>query len=87
MVNFLSGMATAGFLTAALFFFRFWRRAKDSLFFYFGVAFVLFAAGQAAPLVLDAPHDDRTWIYLLRLAGFILLLVAIAGKNMSSSKA
>jgi Family of unknown function (DUF5985) len=86
MLNFLSGMTAAGFLIAALFFFRFWRRAKDSLFAYFGISFVLFAISQTASLFLDAPHDDRTWIYLLRLSGFILLLVAIVGKNIGRSK-
>lgn len=86
MLNFLSGMAVGGFLVSSLFFFRFWRRAKDSLFCYFGIAFVLFAIGQMASLFFDVPQDDRTWIYLLRLAGFVLLLVAIVGKNMSKSK-
>ena len=32
-------------------------------------------------IFFDTPHDDKTWVYLLRLAGFVLLLVAIAGKN------
>jgi uncharacterized membrane protein HdeD (DUF308 family) len=82
MLNFFSGMAAGGFLIAALFFFRFWRKIKDSLFCYFGIAFVLFAIAQTASLYIDAPQDDRTWIYLLRLAGFILLLIAIIGKNM-----
>jgi uncharacterized membrane protein HdeD (DUF308 family) len=87
MVQFLSGMTTAGFLIAALFFFRFWRRTRDSLFATFGVSFILFAIGQMASLVSDAPQDDRTWVYLLRLAGFILLLIAIIRKNFGESKA
>ena len=85
MFQFLSGMTTAGFLIAALFFFRFWRRTKDSLFANFGVSFILFAIGQAASLVANVPHDDKTWVYLLRLAGFILLLVAIFCKNLGES--
>ena len=32
MYDFLSGMVTAGYLVAALFFFRFWRRTKEPLF-------------------------------------------------------
>jgi hypothetical protein len=36
-------------------------------------------------LSFDAPHDDKTWIYLLRLAAFILLLVAIVRKNLKTS--
>jgi hypothetical protein len=87
MFQFLSGMTTAGFLIAALFFFRFWRRTKDSLFATFGISFILFAIGQTAALVSDAPQEDRTWVYLLRLAGFILLLAAIIRKNFGESKA
>jgi uncharacterized membrane protein YfcA len=86
MMQFLSGMTTAGFLIASLFFLRFWRRTQDLLFAAFAVAFLLFAASQASPLVFVAPHDDRTWTYVLRLAGFVLLLVAIVGKNFSRRK-
>jgi hypothetical protein len=84
---FLSGMATAGFVIAALFFFRFWKRTKDFLFATFGIAFVLFAAGQAAALWLNLPHNDNPWVYLLRLAGFVLLLIAIARKNVAKPRA
>jgi hypothetical protein len=86
MFAFLAGMTAAGFLVAALFFFKFWRRTRDSLFANFGISFILFALSQAGSLVFDAPHDDKTWIYLLRLAGFVLLLIAIVGKNIGESK-
>lgn len=86
MFDFLSGMTAAGFLTAALFFFRFWTRTRDSLFANFGGAFVLLAVSQLLSLASDAPHDDKTWIYLVRLAAFTLLLVAIVGKNLKTSK-
>jgi hypothetical protein len=45
----------------------------------------LFAAGQASVLAFVGPHDDGTWTFLLRLAGFALLLVAIVRKNFSKS--
>ncbi|HEV2629293.1 MAG TPA: DUF5985 family protein [Pseudolabrys sp.] len=83
MYNFLSGMVTAGYLVAALFFFRFWRRTKDSLFANFSIAFLLFASGQFGSIWFDGQHDDNTWIFLLRLAGFVLLLVAIVRKNFT----
>lgn len=86
MFEFLAGMTAAGFLVAALFFFKFWRRTRDSLFAIFGISFTLFALSQMASLLFEAPHDDKTWIYLLRLAGFILLLAAIVRKNMGESK-
>lgn len=83
MYDFLSGMAAAGFLIAALFFFRFWKRTRDALFAIFSLAFVLFASNQAAALLLQNQHEDQSWIYLLRLLGFVLLLLGIIAKNFS----
>jgi hypothetical protein len=81
MYNFLSGMVTAGYLVAALFFFRFWRRTNDSLFANFSIAFLLFASGQFGSILFEGSHDDTTWIFVPRLIGFVLLLVAIVRKN------
>jgi hypothetical protein len=85
MIDFLSGIVTAGYLIAALFFLRFWWRTKDNLFAAFAVAFLLFAAGQTGSIFFG-PHDDTTVVYLIRLAGFVLLLIAIAGKNFGRKK-
>lgn len=87
MTTFLSGMISAGFLVAALFFFRFWRRTADSLFAIFGISFLLLALGQSLSVSFDFLHDDRTFVYIVRLIGFGLLLVAIARKNLTRSKA
>jgi hypothetical protein len=84
MLEFISGVVTAGFLIAALFFFRFWKRTSDSLFAYFGISFLLFAAGQATAVFWGTPQDDKVWVFLVRLVGFILLLIAIVGKNRKS---
>jgi len=83
MYNFLSGMVTAGYLVAGLFFFRFWRRTKDTLFINFSIAFLLFASGQLGSIWFEGRHDDSAWIFLLRLTGFVLLLVAIVRKNFA----
>ena len=87
MVSFLSGMITTGFLVAALFFFRFWTRTGDGLFATFGIAFLLFAFGQAISATFDFLQDDKTLVYVVRLLGFALLLAAIARKNMAKPKA
>jgi hypothetical protein len=84
MATFLSGMITTGFLVAALFFFRFWRRTGDTLFAIFGISFLLFAAGQSISVSFDFLQDDKSCVYILRLIGFGLLLAAIARKNMGS---
>jgi hypothetical protein len=80
-IVFLSGAVTLGFLIAALFFFRFFARTADSLFKWFGVAFLLLAAGQALVTLLDVTSEERSWIFLLRLAAFVMLAVAILRKN------
>lgn len=80
--EFLSGLIAAGFVVAALFFFRFWSRAKDILFLGFALAFALLAVSQALTTLLDLPLEERSWIYLLRLAAFLILIFAILRKNM-----
>lgn len=82
MYDFLTGVATTGFLIAAVFFFRFWRTTRDSFFAILGIAFVLFAANQAGVALLEVSREEQSWIYVLRLIGFVLLLVAIALKNI-----
>lgn len=81
LYEFLSGAVTFGFLVAGLFFLRFWRRTGDTLFAAFAVAFWLLGANQALLVLTDAPVEERSWIYLLRLAAFVIILFAIAMKN------
>lgn len=78
----ISGALGAGFLVAALFFLRFWGRTRDRLFLAFSAAFALMALNQALPVVLDIPQEERSWIYLIRLAAFLLIIVAVVGKNL-----
>ena len=85
-VLFLAGMATMGFLLAGLFFFRFWWRTQDRLFLAFGTAFLLLALNQCVPILAGIPDEERSWVYLLRLAGFGLLIVAILGRMLVSRK-
>ena len=86
MYNFISGLVTMGYATAALFFFRFWWRTRDPLFVLFAVAFICLAANQTLTVVLDIPRDEQSWTYLLRLAGFGLLIFGIIGKNLGKKK-
>ncbi|HEV7690557.1 MAG TPA: DUF5985 family protein [Hyphomonadaceae bacterium] len=81
--DFFSGMLAAGFAVCALFFVRFWTRTKDGLFLAFAVAFALLALQQWLTAFLGLPDEDRTWIYLLRLLAFVVLIFAILRKNMA----
>lgn len=79
--DFLAGAVTFGFALAALFFLRFWRRTQDGLFLSFAAAFLLLAVGQGLLALARIPVEERSWVYLFRLAAFALILTAILAKN------
>lgn len=81
MFYLLSGLIVAGDLVAALFFLKFWRRSADVLFAIFAAAFLLLASGQALLALTNVPVEERSWIYLLRLAAFTLIIMGIVQKN------
>jgi hypothetical protein len=81
MFYLLSGLIVAGDLVAALFFLKFWRRSADALFAIFAAAFLLLAVGQALLALTNVPVEERSWIYLLRLAAFVLIIFGIVHKN------
>ena len=83
MFDFLSGLITAGYLVSGLFFLRFWVRTKDVLFLAFAAAFMLLAANQGLLVLSGIEAEDRTWLYLLRLVAFSLILGGIWLKNKS----
>lgn len=80
--EFFSGMIAMGFAVCAAFFLRFWRRTRDSLFLVFSIAFLLLALNQALTTLLGLPLEERSWLYLLRLAAFLIIIAAIVRKNM-----
>lgn len=82
--DFLSGAITMGFLVAGFFFLRFWKRTRDSLFLAFAAAFWLLGLGQALLAFTEIPVEERSWLYLLRLAAFSLILASIWRKNRSA---
>ncbi len=80
--DFFSGMIAMGFAVCAVFFLRFWRRTKDSLFLVFSIAFLLLALTQALTTLLGLPREERSWLYLLRLSAFLIIIAAIVRKNI-----
>lgn len=86
MIDFLSGALTLAYLAAAVFFLRFWRKSADRLFLAFTIAFVLFALNQAFASMLAVYIETTSFIYALRVLGFVLILVAIVDKNLLSGK-
>lgn len=81
MFAFVSGLITMGFIMAGLFSINFWRRTRDALFLAFAVAFWLLAANQTLLVLADIPQEEKSWLYLLRLAAFAVIIIAVAAKN------
>jgi hypothetical protein len=81
LFDFLSGAITMGFLIAGLFFLRFWKRSRERLFLAFALAFWLLGLTQALLVFVDVPVEERSSLYLLRLAAFSLILVSVWAKN------
>jgi hypothetical protein len=81
VTNFVFGIITMGYVVAGLFFAKFWSRSRDLLFAIFAVAFWLLALNQAIVAVIEVPREEQSLAYLLRLAAFILIIVAIIHKN------
>jgi hypothetical protein len=81
MTDFLSGLVTMGYIVAGAFFLRFWSRTRDGLFAAFATAFWLLALAQALLTLSGIALEERAPIYLIRLAAFLLILIAIVVKN------
>jgi uncharacterized membrane protein HdeD (DUF308 family) len=83
--GFLLGLIATASVTAGMFFLRFWRNTRDSLFLAFGASFIIEGLNRSAVLFTDKPNEGSPWTYLVRLLSFILILVAILRKNYSDN--
>ena len=52
----------------------------------FAIAFGLLAINHAISAILDISAEYRSWIYLLRLVAFSLIIWAIALKNAERNR-
>jgi hypothetical protein len=82
LAAFMGGAVMIGDVVAALFFLKFWRRTRDGLFAAFAAAFVLMALNQAVPVLFGIPDEALGGVYLLRLAAFLLIILAVLRKNL-----
>jgi hypothetical protein len=86
MIEFLSGAVTLAYIVATVCFVRFWRKTSDRFFLSFALAFGLFALNQLLVSALGAGDERSHYVYILRVLGFVLILVAIVDKNFSGGK-
>lgn len=88
MLNqFLAGAATFSLIVISLFFLRFWKRTGDRLFLYFAGAFVFLMFERIVRAIMAVETAETEWtpyVYMIRLAAFVLIIIAIADKNRRS---
>jgi uncharacterized membrane protein HdeD (DUF308 family) len=77
----LSGALVALYAAIALFFLRFWTASRDRLFAMFALAFTVLAVQRLALSLTNGTMEDQSAFYLLRLAAFVIIVVAIVDKN------
>ncbi len=82
MTDFIYGVLAAGYLIAGVFFLRFWTRTRERLLLIFACAFWLLATSQTFLGILDLDREEQSWIYLIRLLAFSLIIVGIVSVNM-----
>lgn len=82
MNEFMRGAIAVCCLLAGLFFLKFWSMSRDRLFLLFSIAFGIFAVNWLIR-TLGGPLADH--LYVVRLATFVLIAVAIVDKNYRAS--
>jgi hypothetical protein len=82
----LAGAAAMVSFAVALFFLKFWRRTRDSLFLLFAAAFAIDAAARLALSVVQVSDTAEPVYFLPRLVMFTFIAIAIVSKNTLGKK-
>lgn len=88
LATFFSGIAFATFAAAGIFFLKFYRVSRDPFFLYFAAACWLMSLERAVAMAIEefikvgsSPPEAGILSYVIRLAGFSLIFVAVLRKN------
>ena len=81
ITDFLGGAISMGFLVAALLFLRFWKQTREGIFVAFAGSFLLLGINQALLTLTQVPLEERSGLYLVRLAAFLLIIGALWWQN------
>lgn len=84
--SFFTGALAALYAVAGLFFLSFWKRTRDALFASFALAFALLALNQTVLALGGLEREEQSWVYLLRLLAFLLIIAAIVRKNLEGRR-
>jgi len=86
MLTFLNGVVAMGCFVAGLFFLKFWRSSRDRLFLTFGVAFWIFCVNYGVLGLAAFADEQRPYVFLLRLVGFVAILWGVVEKNWNTRR-
>jgi hypothetical protein len=81
MKEFVMGACALASATIALFFLRFWRQTGDRLFLAFSLSFALLTGSRIGLAATEVAVEERSAFYWVRLAAYLLILVAVLDKN------
>ena len=87
LVQTMYGALVMGCFVIGLYFLRYWRETRDRLFAMFALAFWVLGVNWLGLAVMATTYEEQTPFYLLRLAAFVLILVAIVDKNRGERRA
>lgn len=80
MSQLMMGAIAAASLLAGLFFFRFWRTARDRFFLYFALSFWIEGLNRIAIGLVQGSEDNPVF-YGVRIVAYGLIVAAIWQKN------
>ena len=90
MLLFIDGMIMTMLLAAGVFFLRYWRGSGDRLYAMFALAFFILGVNRALLAVYahtgDSGQEHHAVLYAIRLAAFLLILLAIIDKNRAKGE-
>lgn len=86
ILQFMSGALMMASFVAALFFLRFWKSSQDKLFKKFAMAFFLLGVERIVMIFVNAREETSSYVFLLRLSAFLILLFGIYEKNYAGKR-
>lgn len=92
--EFIAGVAMLAFAASGVFFLKFWKASRNRFYALFSTSCFLLAA-ERITLILRKGFDQpirseiteaNSWVYLIRLAAFLILILAIWDQNRKKEK-
>ena len=81
MIDVVSGIIFALDAVVAMFFLKYWAASRDRLFLMFASAFAILGVQRILLAATRQIFEDQALFYTMRLAAFLIIIVAIVDKN------